>query len=106
MTDQQPDRPTRTFSRWRWAALYFGLADEAGEDRRVPNALPHPSLARLVVSILIAAVMGGALFGVADNSAPAGVIFGIAMAICLAGLDARRRRARADAIASARFRDG
>jgi hypothetical protein len=79
-------------SRWHRIGLYFGVAEEAADDRRLRATRPTPSVPRLVLGTLVAAIVGGALAGILDGDVRSGVIFGALEVIVLNGLALWRRR--------------
>jgi hypothetical protein len=79
-------------SRWHRIGLYLGVVEETAEDRRIRGALPTLSAAGLVLYVVIAAVVGGAVVGILNGDVRSGVIFGVLMAIVLIGQGLWRRR--------------
>ncbi|MFZ1996670.1 MAG: hypothetical protein WAU75_21330 [Solirubrobacteraceae bacterium] len=70
----------------------MGVVEETAEDRRIRGALPTLSAAGVVLYVVIAVVVGGAVVGILDGDVRSGVIFGVLMAIVLIGQGLWRRR--------------
>jgi hypothetical protein len=82
-------------SQWHRIGLYFGLVEETPDDRQAREALPAPSITRLVLGFVITLILGGAVFGILGDGVRSGVIFGAVIAtvpIVLTCRDLWRRR--------------
>ena len=79
-------------SRLHRIAVYFGLAEETGEDHRGRPAPPAPPLAHQLGASAFIAVAAGIVVGALDSDVWSGMIFAALLAVVLIGQILWRRR--------------